>query len=158
MAETEDAEDAPEKKRSKLPLLLGLLVALLGGGGAFFFMYTGGLQPEEKVVEDLTPGPVSEAHFVALDPIVIPLGDGLTNRSLKFTAHLEVQQAAAAQVEALKARIIDVLNTYLRALEIEALHDRRALLLLRSQMLRRIQVVVDSTAVQDLLITEFYIN
>ena len=158
MAEEETVADEVPKKPSKLPLVLGLIIAVFGGAGAFFFMYSSGSEPAEEVVEELEEGPLPDAFFVALDPIVVPLGDGITNRSLRFQAHLEVQRSAQERVEALSPRILDVLNTYLRAVELETLQDRRALLLLRAQMLRRIQVVVDSTAIQDLLITEFFIN
>ena len=158
MAEEDgDTEEAP-KKRSKLPLILGLLVAVLGGVGSFYFMYSNGLEVEEVAAEEEDHGPVAEAYFVELDPIIIPLGEGLSNRSLRFQAHLEVRRSEQERIAALRPRILDVLNTYLRAVEVETLEDRRALLLMRSQMLRRIQVVVDEHAVHDLLITEFFIN
>ena len=65
---------------------------------------------------------------------------------------------STTEIEALEPRILDVLNTYLRAVDLELLQDRRALLMLRAQMLRRVQVVTDDQAVKDLLITEFIVN
>lgn len=158
MADEEVQSDETPKKGGKMPLIAGLLAAVLGGTSAFFFMYDSGIDEPAAMEETEQFNPVGEANFIALAPIIIPLGDGLANRSLRFQAHLEVARSEMSRVEALTPRIIDVLNTYLRAVEIETLQDRRALLVLRAQMLRRIQVVVDSTAIQDLLITEFFIN
>jgi flagellar FliL protein len=55
-------------------------------------------------------------------------------------------------------RIQDVLNTYLRAVDVEDLEEPAALLRLRAQMLRRVQVVVGDGPVRDLLVTEFVLN
>ena len=47
-------EDTPEKeptKKSKLPLIIGLVLALVGGGGGFFAVYSGmlfGAESHEK--------------------------------------------------------------------------------------------------------------
>ena len=38
--ETVETEDAP-KKASKLPLIIGLVLALAGGGGGFYAVYSG---------------------------------------------------------------------------------------------------------------------
>lgn len=55
-------------------------------------------------------------------------------------------------------RIADVLNTYLRAVEVRDLEAPAATVWLRAQMLRRIQVVAGEGRVRDLLITEFVLN
>ena len=53
---------------------------------------------------------------------------------------------------------MDVLNSYLRALDFEEIERTSALIKLRSQMLRRIQLVVGEGRVRDLLVTEFVLN
>jgi flagellar FliL protein len=55
-------------------------------------------------------------------------------------------------------RILDVLNGYLRAVELAELEDPDALVRLRAQMLRRIQIVTGQGMVRDLLVTEFVLN
>ncbi len=55
-------------------------------------------------------------------------------------------------------RVIDVLNSYLRALETSDLADSTALVRLRAQMLRRVQIVTGGDRVHDLLIMEFVLN
>ena len=55
-------------------------------------------------------------------------------------------------------RIVDILNTYLRAVQPQDLDSPTALLRLRVQMLHRVQVVAGQGVVRDLLITEFILN
>jgi flagellar FliL protein len=55
-------------------------------------------------------------------------------------------------------RVLDVLNSYLRAVEVAELEDPAALVTLRAQMLRRIQLVTGPDRVRDVLITEFVLN
>ena len=55
-------------------------------------------------------------------------------------------------------RVVDVLNSYLRALEIDDLRGNAALVRLRAQMLRRVQTVIGRDRVNDLLIMEFVMN
>lgn len=162
MSETDETEEAPPKKASKLPLILALVVALGGGAGAFYFMYTSGAPAAEEVTEDLPEedmlSPLADVAFVPLPPMVIALGDSSTNRLLRFQAQLEVQRGDEEEVAHLEPRIMDVLNTYLRAVSIDDLESRRALIRLRAQMLRRIQIVTGGDHVRDLLITEFVLT
>jgi len=55
-------------------------------------------------------------------------------------------------------RILDVLNSYLRAVAITDLEDPTAMARLRAQMLRRVQIVTGEGRVRDLLVTEFVLN
>ncbi len=152
-----DATAAPETpaKKSRLPLLIGLVLALLLGGGGFFATYSGMiLKPGHK--DDVAALPA--IAFVPLDPLIISLGQGGTRQHLRFQAQLEVDPAHQAEVQLLTPRILDVLNGYLRAVDIEQLEDSSALVPLRAQMLRRIQIVTGEGRVRDLLVTEFVLN
>jgi flagellar FliL protein len=75
-----------------------------------------------------------------------------------FTAQLEVEPAYSQEVTDLMPRIVDVLNGYLRAVKVAELEDPTALIRLRAQMLRRVQVVVGDGRVKDILIMEFVLN
>lgn len=168
-----EGEEAP-KKKSKLPILIGLVLMLLLGGGAFYAMYSGlifGSSEPAAEGEAATAAEGGGEHgeggeggaglpgvaFVALDPMVISLNDAKA-RHLRFSAQLEVAPAHQAEVEALKPRVMDVLNGFLRAVEMKDLEDPAALLRLRAQMLRRVQIVVGEGKVNDLLIVEFVMN
>lgn len=152
-------EEAP-KKRSKKPLIIGLVLALVLGGGGFYATYSGMILGggEEQAEKDETPGPLMGVAFVPLETLVISLGPDSGSEHLRFTAQLEVVDTAAADVTTLTPRILDVINSYLRAIDTASIEDPRAMARLRAQMLRRIQVVTGEGRVRDLLITEFVLN
>ena len=144
--------------------LLGLGLALPAGAGGFYITYTEPwqrLSAESSAAEPGGGAPAMNAQvhaYVALEPIMINLGTSGQSRLLRFVAHLEVAPRHVAEVERLMPRIIDVLNTYLRALELHEIEEPAALLRLRAQMLRRVQIVVGDGRVNDLLVTEFIVN
>lgn len=96
--------------------------------------------------------------FVPLDAIVVSLPPGSPNSHLRFKASLEVRPGHEEHVTAIRPRVIDVLNGYLRAVEVSELQDHRAFPRLKAQMLRRVQIVAGDDAVQNLLIQEFILN
>ena len=163
MAEAEDTGADP-KKRSKLPLLIGLVLALLAGGGGFYATWSG-LILGGQATGSAQGGHADAGHatsvdvgFVALQPLIISLSPSASSRHLSFTAQLEVALGNEAAVERLMPRILDVLNSYLRAVETSDLEDPSALLRLRAQMLRRVQMVTGQGLVRDLLVTEFVLS
>jgi len=168
MAEVElaepGAEDEAPKKKGKLGLLIGVVLAAILGGGGFFAVYSGLLlgsedqaadtgHGDELVVDQLQP-----VSFVPLDPLVISIGRGSAARHLRFRAELEVAPGSETDVTKLSPRVMDVLNSYLRAVEVTDLEDPSALVALRAQMLRRIQLVTGEGRVRDLLIMEFVLS
>jgi flagellar FliL protein len=145
-------------------MILGLVLALVGGGGGFMAVQMGliggSADAEHAEMDHAEEGdeemmPLVAASFVPLDTIVVNLPNHSGHEILRFTAQLEVAPAHQAEVEAIKPRIVDVLNSYLRAVDVVDLEDPTALVRLRSQMLRRVQVVTGVGRVTDLLIQEF---
>lgn len=165
MAVTADAEtDAPPaKKSSRLPLILGLVLGLVGAGGGFFATRLGilpfGSAPPEKSADAAeTPAMTEKVVFVALEPITVTLPPGSERQMLRLTAQLDVAPENEDLVRQITPRIVDILNTYLRAVQTTDLETPTALLRLRTQMLHRVQVVAGEGIVRDLLITEFILN
>lgn len=160
MALTDNTAQADKPKVSKLPLLIGLLIAVLGGAGGFYLVYfgvlAGGKAPTEADVMPVAALP--DIRFVELDPLIVSLGPTSANRHLRFVAQLEVEKAYEADLQTLRPRVVDVLNSYLRALETRDLEGPAALTRIRAQMLRRIQIVAGEGRVRDLLIMEFVLN
>ena len=159
---TADAAEEEVKKSSKMPLILGLVAALVGGGGGVFAAFSGMIMaPDSTVIapiEEETSGPLPDAAFVPVDPIIVSLGVPSEGRHLQFRAHLEVPTRHAEDVKTLLPRVIDVLNGYLRALEPRDVETPSSLTRLRAQMLRRVQIVAGADRVNDLLIMEFVVN
>jgi flagellar FliL protein len=157
--EAEIAEEAEKPKKGRLGLILGLVSALAFGGGGFWVVSSGMLDPTALFAhEEAKAAAPVDAAFVAMAPITISLAPGASARLLRFTGQLEVTPESAAEVEALLPRVLDVLNTYLRAVDVRDLEEPASLVRLRAQMLRRVQVVTGEGQVRDLLITEFVLT
>ncbi|MEP4194579.1 MAG: flagellar basal body-associated FliL family protein [Aliishimia sp.] len=159
--EVTDEDDVPTKA-SKLPLILGLVLALVGGGGGFYATWSGMVLGADDTASQETPVPEMDAipdiAFVELEPLIVAISGAPQLSHLRFRAQLEVPSTYRSDVELLEPRIIDVLNGYLRALRTSDIEDSSSLTRLRAQMLRRIQVVIGPGRVNDLLIMEFVIN
>lgn len=166
--QTADA-DAVAKKPSKLPLIIGLVLAIAGGGGGFFAVQSGMLgiggaaedakdQATDADADKEKDAPLPDVAFVEVPPLTISLGPGGSSRHLRFRASLEVPSQYATEVTNILPRVQDVLNGYLRALEPSDIEAQGALIRLRGQMLRRVKLVVGDGRVNDLLVLEFVLN
>lgn len=174
-AETEGEGAAPEKKKKGLlgPLMIGLALALLLGGGSAFAVMSG-LIPlgKEKAAEHAD----GDAHgkdkkaaekekkkdekppvFLAFDPLTVTLTRGGAPKQLRLEFSLETTAKEEKTLEEMKPRVLDALNTLLRALDERELTEPASLDRLRAQMLRRVQIATDPDAVKNLLITEFVV-
>lgn len=153
------APTGPSGKSIVLPLLAGVILAIGLGGGAFWVTFSGMLgsdSPGTAVQRDQS-APTSYS-YIALDPITINLGSRGATRHLRVSLQIEVLPPHAAEVSRQVPRILDVLNVYLRALSMDELEEPAALIRLRAQMLRRVQIVTGPGRVNDLLVTEFLFN
>lgn len=152
-------------KGGKGPLLIGLVLLLVGAAGGYFAVSAGllpfGAAPEAHVEEthhEMDVTSTEDIDFISVPGMVISFTGGGRRLLLRFSAELEVSKAYKQDVEVLLPRIVDVLNGYLRALEVSDIDDPMALTRLRAQMLRRIQIVTGRDMVRDLLIMEFVLN
>jgi flagellar FliL protein len=167
MADTEEpvegaAEEAP-KQKSKKGILIGLVLALVLGGGGFYAVYSGLLfgsasGSSHASASSGASDSLPSVAFVPLEPLIVSLGSGANSQHLRFRGELEVAPGAESDVTGLVPRVMDVLNSYLRAVSLADLEDPASLVMLRAQMLRRIQLVVGEGRVNDLLIMEFVLN
>jgi flagellar FliL protein len=163
------SDDAPTPAKPKgglvKPLLIGVLLAVALGGGSFFAIYSGMLNlplPDRaemaKAKHEAEQIPLPVTAFVPLDQVVVTLGRGPSMRQLAITAQLEIEPNAVDTVVLLMPRVVDVMNTYLRAVDAALIEDPASLLRMRAQMLRRIQVVTGEGMVRDLLVSEFIVR
>ena len=178
------ADDAPKRKGKGKLLIVALALALLTGGGGFYAVYSGMLDVpflgkllgKKKAAHGGDhAGGEGDGHgdshgggknyaaddppeFIALDPLVISLGPESKSPHLKVTLTIEAAAGRAAELDAVKPRLVDVLNGFLRAVDEREFEVPRSMERLRAQMLRRVQLVSPPGAVQDLLIQEFVLN
>ena len=163
-ASAEHTDGQPQAKPKGKGLLIGLVLALIFAGGGFYAVFSGMiLAPESKVAETAkddvkSSSPLPDVVFVPIQPLLINIGGSGSDRFLRFQAQLEVRSAAEQEVIDVMPRVVDVLNGYLRAVDISELRERAALVRLRAQMLRRVQVVTGEGRVRDLLIMEFVLS
>lgn len=159
MAEAAVQQDVAVKKRSKKPMIIGIFLAFLLGGVGFYGTWSGMILGEsEQAHEGEEVAPMPDIAFVPVESLLISLGPGEADRHLRFTSQLEVAAPHAEEVTHLLPRIVDVMNGYLRAIDTTQFDDPAALVRMRAQMLRRVQIVTGEGRVRDLLVTEFVLN
>ena len=154
---TDAATDAPftPRKGSRLPLILGVFLALAGAAGGFLAVRAGVFGGGESQAAADPAVPLPDIAFAEVDPIIVSLPD---DRVLRFRAQLEVTAPHLADVQKMMPRVVDVMNGYLRALEPADFQHPAVLPRLRGQLLRRVQVVVGDGRVRDILIMEFVLS
>lgn len=166
---TAQPDDLAERKPSKLPLIISLVLGLAGAGGGFYVAQSGllpfGKAPEAEAhvetspEEDVIPTPaLPDIAFVEVPPILISLGPGAQASHLRFRASLEVPSQYQEEVERILPRVMDVMNSYLRALEAQDFEAPDALIRVRGHLVRRIKLVAGEGRVRDLLVLEFVLN
>lgn len=169
---TVDEDGQEEKKPSKLPMIIGVVLALAGAGGGFFAVQSGLLGGgSDAHAEDAAAGDdhaedqehvetpaLPKVSFIEVPQVMVSLGPGGHSQHLRFRASLEVPEQYAADVEVILPRVQDVLNSYLRALEARDIEAPGALVRLRGQMLRRVRLVAGEDRIRDLLVLEFVLN
>lgn len=159
MSDTTVTDGIPTKPKSgKIPIILGLALSLPALAAGFWLTWSG----------VITPGGTPGAHqgsttggavsYIELDPLVVALNPGGRSRHLRLTSQLEVESGARAAVEALRPRILDMMNSYLSALTLGELEAQSSMIRLRAHLLRRIALIAGDGQVRDLLITEFVLN
>ncbi|MEN8892706.1 flagellar basal body-associated FliL family protein [Planktotalea arctica] len=164
MANSELAESGTPEKSGKIGPILVLSVALFAGAGGFYATFSGllpisGVAKAEGGGDDSAPLKVLGTNtYVSLDPLIVNIRSSSKYQLLRFVGQLEVKPEHAADIEALKPRLMDVMNTYLNALEAARFEDPIALIKLRAQLLRRMQIITGRDRIEDLLIMEFILQ
>ena len=165
MTDTSDEVAEVTGRSGKKGMVTAVILALAGAGAGFYATSSGllpfGAKPAAQETSDQEKSKPVDAvpavGFVDLPPVVVSVNAG-DSRHLKFHAQLEVNADYVADVEKLQPRIMDVLNNYLRAVELNDLEDSLALVRIRGHLLRRIEIVVGEGRVRDVLIMEFVLN
>ena len=157
-AENTAAPANPVPNKGKvMPLLLGLVGAAGLGGGVFFAVYTGVVLSPKQTLPAAAQA-VPDFDFVPIEVITISLPPQSGARFLRFAGQIEVAEAAHEDMMRMQPRFIDLINTYLHAVDIDDLRQPAALIRLRAQILRRLQMIAGDGLIRDVLITEFILD
>lgn len=153
--------EAPKKSKKKLIILAaaGALVVLAGGGGAaFFFMHKSGdaAKAEQAKAEEEKGKPV----FFSLGDLLVNLsGEGKHPNFLKVKISLELaDEKDLPLMEAIKPRIVDNFQVYLRELRIEDLRGSAGMYRLREELLMRVTEAAQPVRVRDVLFQEMLVQ
>ncbi|MEM0943065.1 MAG: flagellar basal body-associated FliL family protein [Pseudomonadota bacterium] len=157
---TAEGSAAP-KKSGLVGILLGIAALALAGAGGFYVTYSGvlGLPGEPQSSQPVVQAdPLAPLAFVSTGEMIITLGPAARAQHLIFEAEIEAEPGMVSELESLKPRILDVFNTYLRAVDEDALENPSTMPRLRAQLLRRLEIVTGDGRVRDLLITRFILR
>lgn len=162
---SEAGEGAGKKGLSKKTIIMaaiGAVVVLAGAaGGAFFFMHKGGGDEASKAAEQ------ASASSEKGKPVYFSLGDLLVNLSgegkhpnfLKVKISLELaDEKDLPLMDAIKPRIIDNFQVYLRELRIEDLRGSAGMYRLREELLMRVTEAAQPIRVHDVLFQEMLVQ
>ena len=166
-AEGGEAAEAEEEKKglSKKTLILIVVGAFLilgagGGGAAFYFMH--GKKADEEGGEKRASSQEQKDK-----PVFFPLGDLLVNLAgegkhpnfLKVKVTLQLaDEKDIPLMEAIKPRIIDNFQVYLRELRIEDLRGSAGMYRLREELLLRVTEAAQPVRVRDVLFQEMLVQ
>lgn len=153
-------DETPKKKRALLPILVGILGAFLLGGGGFYLVYSGLILGGDDKTEESSVAPQKRAapSYMPIEQLTLSLASSGPSQHLRLSAHIEIAEGRLADAELFRPRFLSVINSYLRAIDPSDLEDPTALVRLRAQLLRRLQMVAGEDLIDDFLITEFILN
>ncbi len=168
--ETTTEEDAGQDELEKKPspvksilfsVLLALVMGVVAAGSVYLFAPT-------QVASDASASNEKSSHksshnkrdvtYVNLEPLVVTLGPDAQSSYLKISVTLETTSSHEKTLIEMMPRFRDVLISYLRAVDENDLIQPSAMIRLRAQMLRRLQLVGSEEAVNDVLITDFVLT
>jgi flagellar protein FliL len=174
------AATPPPKSKKKLVIfgLVGLIAVVLIGGGIFFYFNKGKSAPKDNnaAVAAQTPkeeekkaegdkkkegekGKTGSNLLVTLEPFILNLADVDTNRYLKITIVLEFGDAAGASLaEGRMPQIRDALILLMSSLTYGDIHSVEGKLTLQSEILNRLNKVMEGASIRRIYFTDLVVQ
>ena len=139
---------------------VGVILLLVLGGGAYWFFFTGE-DPNTKVAqaEALPETPPNITFYDMPDIIVNIQSVDATPAYLKLQVALELDSPEQkAGIDALKPRIVDQFQGYLRELRLDDLKGSAGVVRLKEELLRRINASAAPYRVRDVLLKQMIVQ
>ena len=158
------AAAASKKKRLFIGIGVGVMLLIGGGSGAYFTGLFGGTETPsaaEAGTADAAAQPTSVKPTLWSAPdLVVTLNTGeRKSRYLKLRTTLELASADdVAKMEAFTPRLIDYCQIYLRELRPDELRGSAAIVRLREELLRRVNLAVAPVSVRNIYFTDIFIE
>ncbi len=163
-AEGAEGEDSRKKKISKKIIIMAAVGALVvlaaGGGAAFFFMHKHSEEDAKAAEQASAADPKNKPVYFSLGDLLVNLsGEGKHPNFLKVKISLELaDEKDLPLMEAIKPRIIDNFQVYLRELRIEDLRGSAGMYRLREELLMRVTEAAQPVRVHDVLFQEMLVQ
>jgi flagellar FliL protein len=159
----ETGEEAKKKGGKKKIIIIAAVAALLvlgvGGGATWFFMH--GKKPaEEDAAAQASATQDSKPVFYPLGDLLVNLaGEGKHPNFLKVKVVLQLaDEKDIPLMDAIKPRIVDNFQVYLRELRIEDLRGSAGMYRLREELLLRVTEAAQPIRVRDVLFQEMLVQ
>lgn len=151
-----------KKKSGKMKWIIMLLVLLILGGGGYF-AYTTYFQnstetaePQDVQLEEIDS---SDSQVVTLPSFLVNLSDPLGRRYIKLTLDVEVANSDAAKVlEGANAKVRDAVILLLSSKSYSDLASLESKLLLKNELVTRLNQIIGSSKVVRVYFTELVIQ
>lgn len=157
---TAEARATSKKFRLILPVFAAVFFCLfgyLGSSAVLSVIFSGPLSSAS--LDRKKPGSQEiPTVFVPVPPLTITMSRSDPRMQLRLETQIEVSAELAKQAVKQMPKIVDVMNTYLRATDLEELADPGKILRVRLQLLRRVDTILGGSGVKSLLITKFLIS
>ena len=160
----EGGEDAGKKKSGKKMVIMmaagAFVVLALGGGAAFFFLHKSGGESDKAVQQAQADAEKNKPIYFSLGDLLVNLsGEGKHPNFLKVKISLELaDEKDMPLMEAIKPRIVDNFQVYLRELRIEDLRGSAGMYRLREELLMRVTEAAQPVRVRDVLFQEMLVQ
>ncbi len=171
----EEKDTQPEqggKKKSKLKLIIIILLVLVvlgGGGAAAYFIF---LKPkpakqagQQNAAQSQTDAPQTEAvtqigELYPMESFVVNLADPGGSRYLRVTLQLELTAVKGLKEEIDKRvpQIRDAIITILSSKRYEEINSAQGKMIMKQQIMRRINSLLASGQIANVYVTEFVIQ
>jgi flagellar FliL protein len=145
-----------------------MLLLLLGGGGftAYWFLIGPGAKPAEQAAkEQVAPGTGAEQaqpltpEIVTLAPFIVNLADPLGRRFLRVTLDVEVHgNEAVEDLNRAMSRVRDTIILLLSSKSFANLASTEGKIILRNEIVERLNQIIGAGRVSNVYFTEFVIQ
>jgi flagellar FliL protein len=160
--EGEEALAAAKAKKKKKMIMIGAVVAvvlLLGGGAGFYFLTKKAADKQAAEAAAEADAKNKVVYYSLGDMIVNLSGEGKHPNYLKVKISLELaDEKDLALMDAIKPRIIDNFQVYLRELRIEDLRGSAGMYRLREELLMRVTEAAQPVRIRDVLFQEMLVQ